>query len=242
MGTWGSGLFDGDGPLDVIDDLASDLDDELVDLTAATPSAETAGRLSGVIGLLLQLSPTSFDKESEAAATIVEAIEHHREVLPALSAPAGELLLRIVAGEGQSLADRDGDRKGKLEQALGNYIDYYREPALFEHPAAHEVTQRFAERCAEIIDELLAAPELDPYEVLDVGGPLGLLLLVEPCRVDPARCAAWRQTLRAIGERSRDAANPDLAFFTEYLQNADLAFELLASKFGPGSTAGKEAR
>jgi hypothetical protein len=234
MGTWGSGLFDGDGPLDVIVDLTTELEEEIASLTTVDPSDATVGQLSGAVGLLLQLSPSSFDRESETATTIVAAIEQHQQSLSARPAEAVTILRRIAAGEGQSLADRDGDRQGTLEQALGNYIDYYREPALFEHPAAHDVTQRFAERCAELVDELLAAPELDPYEALDVGGPLGLLLLVEPCRIDPARCAAWRAALGAIAERARqeDAANPDLAFFTEYVRNADLAFELLASKFG----------
>jgi hypothetical protein len=229
MGTWGMGLFDGDGPLDAIGDLTEILEEQVTKLAELKrPSADSAGRLSGAVGLLLQLSPYSF--EGEHAATIVAAIRKHESQLSALPAAAAALLSRIGGGQGKDVADRKGKRGAALARVLGDYVAHPREAALFEHPAAAKVVQGLADACARAIDAILTDSE-DLYEVMDVGGPLGVLLLIEPCAIDARRIEGWRDKLRGLHARAKEEGDdPDLEAFGEYLANAEQAFALALEK------------
>ena len=192
MGTWSDRLLDDDRALDLIGTISDRIETEIDDLRRAEASEEVAARCSGLVGLLLQVSPDSFS--GDFGATVAHAISHLQAWLDPLPKDAEALLRRIAAGDGPALAERKGGRSGALRKTLGDYIDHRREPALFAHPASSRVVQEMAEQCASIIDDDLLDESVDLYG-LDCMGALGVLLIIEPCYVQPERITRWRDTL-----------------------------------------------
>lgn len=230
MGTWGNGLFDGDGPLDVIGDIGGWIEGQVQELSEAEPTVESAGRLAGAVGLLLQLSPYSF--EGEFSETIRSAIVRHRKAMEGFSEQALSLLDTIAEGSGKKLADSLGDRSEALKQILGEYVNHPRHEPLFESDAARALVQETAEYCVEQLEEMLEDEDLDLYELADPVGAVGVLLLLSPCRIKVKSIDKWRRQVKAVIERERkqDPDNPDLEFYDEYLPKAEAAFRLLEER------------
>ncbi|MCB9896267.1 MAG: hypothetical protein H6839_17690 [Planctomycetes bacterium] len=232
MGTWGAGLLDSDGALDAIGDVLNWLEAEaakLVDAPAAEPSA---ARLAAALGLLLELSPYSFENSGHWS-NLESALSQQRRAFAKLLPEAAGLMQRLLDGDGPALANRHGDRSPELRTALGGYLDGRREPALLDHPAAETLVQEAADRCADAIDEFQQENELDLYEAGDAMGLLGLLLLLPPCKVDAKRVNNWHAYMRDAHKltREQDPENPDLEHFDEYMANVELAFKLALQRF-----------
>ncbi len=230
MGTWGEGLFDGDGALERVGSISDQLEARVAELCKRPPSTKDAAELGAALGILLQISPYSFEN-AERAGRILAALRQQAPSFADLPPTTSALLERLAAGAGAELAERDGGRRGTLRLALGGYLDGLREPALFATAAAQALVQEVAETCAAALDRELETAE-DLYEV-DSMGLCGLLLLLEPWQLDSERVERWRDRLRAIyaGMCTRyGEKGADMEFFKGYLRNAERAFQLLLER------------
>lgn len=232
MGRWGYGILDGDGPLDGVGGVIHAIEADITRYARTRSGPRTPARLGAAVGLLLQLSPYSFEDE-EIAATIARALKKHGANFGSLPPEASSLLERVAAGEGRAIAARRGKRGGELAQALGRYLDGVREPSLFEHPLARAYAQKIALRCARRLERALASDGLGLIDDDRWMGTLGALLIVGPWSIAPSRVEAWRARYEAAldGLRSEDDPNPDLADFEAALgPNVRLAFDLIVRR------------
>ena len=226
MGTWGTGLLDGDSQLDAIGEITDEIEAAVAALADEPASEESAGRLAGGLALLIQISGYSFESE-EVWPRLHRALRQQASAFDALGPEAAALLRRLDAGEGAQIADGSGGRAGELLKAVGDYLDGPTEPALLASSAAAELVQQMAERCARMLDaELIEGDDL--YEMAGPLGLFGLLLLLPPCRVDPARLKTWSERVRAANEKTKD----ERGFFDEYMVNVELGFEIARRRFG----------
>jgi hypothetical protein len=90
MGNWGNGVAENDAACDGLSDLAYYLLDEL------EPAVERAdvGRIEGLLGVLLQISPFDFTPESDRFDTVRDAAQF---ALERAEAPSRAVLAAIAA-------------------------------------------------------------------------------------------------------------------------------------------------
>jgi predicted DNA-binding WGR domain protein len=229
MGTWGYGLFDGDGPLDAVGDFVGHVLAKVDDLAAAKPSEANAARLGALIGVLLYLQESYTLEDEHRWEGIRAALERQAPASPALSAETCRIVRRVRAGDGPALANRGKARPSALKAALGGYLSGLREPALFAHPDAVRELDDLAAELARILDAELAGAD-DLYRVSSSLAFVALLLLLEPCWVAPKRWKAWRARIHALWEVQR-SEDQDQTFWRKYLKNVDRAFALGAERF-----------
>jgi hypothetical protein len=236
MGTWGSGLMEGDGPLDCIGDLAHQIEQDIAGFAKADPSETMAARLGAALGLLLQVSIYSF--ESDFARTLKKVLSHHSKSINRLSEDAKKIFEEVAGGNGPRLARGTRVIDERLQTLLGRrWAMDTRQTALFHHPEAIAYVQSFAEKCGDIVDEGFQGEDLDLYEV-NFMGACGLLLVIAPIQIDGNRIARWRDNLRRVHDQTKvalskpinQANQADLPFFEEYMTNAAQAFDLILSK------------
>lgn len=232
MGTWGSGLLDSDGALDAIGDITNWLEEEVAKLADVRANEQSVARLAGALGLLLELSPYSFEATSHWS-KIDAALQQQQRAFNKLEPAAADLMGQLLEGGGAELAARKDKRPAELKRALGSYLEGKREPVLLQHSEAIGLVQETADRCVAMLEEYLDEPELDLYESADGMGLLGLLLLLPPCHVDAGKLKQWHEYMRKSYRTTRDEdpENPDLEHFDEYLVNLELAFKLALERF-----------
>jgi hypothetical protein len=238
MGTWGSGLLEGDGPMDYIGDLTDQIEEDIAGFAEDHPSEMTAARLGAAIGLLLQTSAYPF--ESDFARTLKKALSRQSKAIALLPDAARKVLEAVARGEGPKLAEGTRVTDEALEMVLGKKWGMdTRQPGLFQHPEAAAYVQSFSESCADTVDEGFQGEDLDLYQV-DFMGAFGLLLVIAPVQLDETRVIEWRASLRRVHEQTKvDLSKPinqsnqsDLPFFEEYMAKAEQAFDLLLAKLG----------
>jgi hypothetical protein len=236
MGTWGSGLMEGDGPLDYIGDLVHQIEQDIAGFAKVDPSETMAARLGAALGLLLQVSIYSF--ESDFARTLKKVLSRHSKSINKLSEDAKKIFEEVAGGNGPRLARGTRVIDERLQTLLGKrWAMDTRQTALFHHPEAIAYVQSFAEKCADIVDEGFLGANLDLYQV-DFMGACGLLLVIAPIHIDGKRIARWREHLRRVHDQTKvalsrpinQASQADLPFFEEYMKNAAQAFDLILSK------------
>jgi hypothetical protein len=229
MGVWGQGLFDSDEALDAVGQCAKPLADKVERLVKRPPSGDAAAELAAVVGLLLQIRPYAFDDEG-LGPLIVKALRLQAPHFAGLPAGAGALLERITSGEGESVASAKGHRSGRLLQLLGSYLDHPRDAPLFATPAGAMVVQELADACARVVEGIMHREDLFGDELIGVGGPVGVLLLIEPFKLDGPRVAGWRTSLRGHVERLQKANDEEVEELEEFVVNFGGAIDLLLAK------------
>lgn len=231
MGTWGDGLLDSDGALDCAGEVTEWLEAQAALLVDSPATEVAAARLAALMGLLLHLSPYSFESPRSWPA-LRDALEQQHRAYAALSPEAATLMRQLLHGAGKELGARRGERSGEFLQALGGYLDGVLEPCLLAHEAAGALVQEVAGVCADMLDVRLTG-DLDLYESADAMGAFALLLLLPPCRLEGARLKRWHGFMREARRRTgaEGTGNPDIEFFDRYMVNVELAFRLARARF-----------
>ncbi len=239
MGTWDTGILDNDAALDGLGDITHAVMEGVRSLGEALPEAEKAGELAAGIGLLLQLSPFDFSPQSSTAATISETLETWAQVIEATLSPEAQAVLSQVAqGEGEALAKRPAELPEAIVSALHNgaaAAPYgQREAALFETPAGAAFMKRITAKCTDMIEADFEHEDVWADLCRDATGMavLAMLLVLEPCKVDPKRIAHWR-ACSAKGLKMCEAAeHEELEFQRPYYANLDRVFAALEQRYG----------
>lgn len=235
MGTWDDGLLDNDTALDGLGDLRAGIVEDLVTLGAARPTPATTGRLTGAVGVLLQLSAYDFEAHGDA---IVGAVKAHAAQIAKLPPAARKVLAQVAAGQGKVLAERPAKLPARTIALLHSSAKARsgfgrREPSLFSSKAAAAYVQEVARRCVEAVDEDFE--DEDNWSDLcreGLGlGSLTALLVLEPCRVSTGRLTSWRR--KAAKGLATLEAEPDdeLEFHQRYYAKLDKVFALLLRRF-----------
>lgn len=247
MGAWGRGLLQNDTAQDGLVEVISSIEEDVAALAAgARPGERSAARLGAAVGLLLQLSSWhSFDPESEASATVVQAIDRHRPALSALPRKAAHILRRVAEGGGGELASRPAKLNRSLRRALfatesGGFpmerTFGKREASLFADRDAEAYVQKVARRCVELVDADFAEEDIvnDLARESMAMGAFATLLVIEPCRVPVAKVERWRKAHRramAAFEVEGEPDESDAEFEEGYEKCLELAFRLMVRKF-----------
>jgi len=230
MGTWDDGLLDNDSALDGLGDLSHRIVEDIVE-------ASTVERLAAAVGVLLQLSRYEFGLDTPNGPKIVAAVKRHAAGLAKLAPAAREVLQRVMDGDGKDLAERPAamdpahatllNRKSK-QGRFGQ-----REAALLESEAAREYVQEIAGRCVEAIDSDFQ--DEDTWsdlcrEAMGIG-LLGVLMVIEPCRIERAKLDEWRQKARVGLDTLEEREDEELEFHRRYHGNLDQVFAVLIERF-----------
>jgi hypothetical protein len=200
MGAWGHGLLQNDDAQDGLCDIHDGIEDDIGKLARRRPAEPMAARLSAGIGLLLHLNAHySFNPESDFYPRLIAALARQEPVFNTLPKRACLLLGELNAHpeKGADLVARTGplDRnlqaaffaRGKgfmMERRMGK-----REGALFEHPASAAYVQTVANR---LLRQVVAGfrRRSETSDMYRDGGrtiaALATLLVIEPCKVNPA--------------------------------------------------------
>ncbi len=206
MGTWGEGLYDNDGALDVLGDLFDELDPE-----------ESPAHFAGSIALLAMMSPASLGCEDWPERMSSSA---H---LNALGANARETIEKIAADP--DAATEAGSRTEEATRILGNYCNGPRFEVLFSEPGVSQVVDEFASQAAEALDELASQDPSDLYDVSAELAPLGILIELKS-QIAPERLGRWRQYFDVCNS----ATNEERDFFDDYAGRVNMAFDLLLER------------
>ncbi|MBL4844794.1 MAG: hypothetical protein JKY65_04640 [Planctomycetes bacterium] len=238
MGTWDEGMLDNDSSLDGLGDITHGLIEDIQTLGTTEPGASSTGRLGAAIGILLQLSPFDFSADSGQSESIVEALKAHEQGIGShLPAAAQKILARVVAGEGQKLAERTAALPATLTSALHTGAASgpfgLREPSLFETESGAAYVEEVAQRCVQLVADDFEDEDnwSDLCREASGMGALATLLVLEPCAVSPEKVLEWR-TSAAKGLAQLEAEQDDeLDFQRPYYANVDLVFAALLQRY-----------
>jgi hypothetical protein len=248
MGAWGHGILQNDTAQDGLCDVLHWIADDILKWTRRRPTEAIAARIGAGVGLLLHLSAHYWlnPENDQFYPKLLAVLERHQPAFASLGPEAARLLEQVRQGKGLELVERDGPPNPALAAILfprdvGDFpmqrIFGLREPSLFAHPEAVRFVQEIADRCVAWIDK-----EFDddvkagwPLEETEAVGALGVLLEIEPCRVDPDRFASWRarwQAARApTPEDQEDDPEVEEDELDESEQCLDAAFRYGIKKF-----------
>jgi hypothetical protein len=237
MGTWDTGLLDNDTALDGLGDLTHGITEDIESLGAAKPTAVRSARLGAAVGVLLQLSSYELGLDSPSGPKIAAAVESHGAALTSLPPAARKVLREVAAGKGKALAERPA-RMSAAQIALLNACakkPYFgkREPSLFASTAAQAYVQEVARRCMDAVAEDFEDEE-NISDLCREGmglGTLAALMVLEPCRVPPAKLERWRRLAKkGLAELEADP-DDELDFHRKYYENLDAVFAVLIRRF-----------
>jgi hypothetical protein len=244
MGAWGRGLLQNDDTQDALVDVLHGVANDLSKLRRRRANEAVAARAGAAVGVLLQLSAGYwFSAENDRDWPIIRTVlERQRPAFDELPAAAARLLTEVLEGKGSDLAGRDGPPNEPLALALyGNRREGFlverpfglREPSPFEHPEAARYVQQVADRLVKQADK--GFNDDDALNDISTDGgdavvAVTVLLVLEPCRVDPERFASWRARFRAaLAELTADGPLDD--YETELNEHLESAFALGIQKF-----------
>jgi hypothetical protein len=237
MGTWDDGILDNDTALDGLGELEVGIASDIERLGASKPSAASTAKLGAAVGVLLQLSSYDFGLDTDHGPAIVSAVKAHAKTIAKLPPAARKVLDAVAAGEGKALGDRPAKMTAKQIRLLNADAKESRfgkrEASLFASPPAAAYVQEVAKRCVEMIDGDFE--DADNWSDLcreGLGlGCLAALMILEPCKVSPAKVARWRRSAKkgiALLEKERDE---ELAFHRGYYRNLDGVLAILEKRF-----------
>jgi hypothetical protein len=197
MGAWGHGLLQNDSAQDAFLGVMDDVEADISKLARRRPSEAMAGRLAGAVGLLLHLeSWCSFHPEHDFSQTLAAVLTRHEPAFNFLPSRAAEVLRELMAGKWKELVHRPGKLDKTLAMSLFGTGEGFpmergfglREPAMSEHPDSARYVQEVADRLARKVrtDFRKRGVLRELYEEgADVIAALAVLLVIEPCQVDP---------------------------------------------------------
>ena len=243
MGTWGDGLFDSDSALDAVGELTNNEEKQIAKLAGVGPTRLRAEQLAARVGLLLQLSPYSF--EGPFKDTLAAALVAQQPAFASLKPAARTVLARVQAGEGEALSNRTGKRKSALRKSLGGYLNGVGERSLLGTAAARKVLRRFGRDCLKSLKGGLRSRDLEDLHRTGGLAMLGLILLVDPPGVPVADLKKGLARLETLWNRQQKTGETD--FWDRLVPNARLAFELAIMRYGTKADgkavqAGRRAR
>ena len=243
MGAWGYGVLQNDTAQDGICDVANTIEEHICKLKKKG-SIDSAAVLGAATGILLQFSPYSFNPESNFYPDLVEALKNNKPFFSALPAKAVRVLETVLEGKSETLLERPGTLDKDIDKALkgdeepkGFIMEKefsYRDIELFSHPVARQYIQ-------EVVDDLVAEVDegfKDEEQVSDISregyfmGAFGLLLVLEPCKIDPEYFLQWQNRFNKVWQ-SLDFEPDELEdkFNALYNANLYLAFDCGIKKF-----------
>lgn len=240
MGAWGYGILQNDNAQDGLLELVGDIYDDMIALGSEPASRAAAARLGAGAGLLLQLSASPiFSVKDKRWAPLREVLVLHEKGFAALPPEADRILADILAGKGQELAARKAPPDARLDGALlaedsqEERAFGYREPALFADPDAARYVQEVADRLAEQVDGGVRDDDMasDPSREADFMAALAVLLILEPCRIDPDRFASWRELFREVYVDPEPGDPTESEFYAAYSACLEQALQIGIDRF-----------
>jgi hypothetical protein len=247
MGVWGHGILQNDSAQDDLGEVIQGIYGDVIGLGKAPANSKTVARLGAGVGLLLQLSATTwFSEKGEYWSELREVLARHAPAFAAVSPAARRILADVLAGKGEELAARDALPDARLSAALfakdlqGLMMERpfgHREPALFTDPEAARYVQEVADRLVKVVDAGVAHDDMveDPCREADFIAALSVLLVLEPCRVDPGRFASWRERFHKIWAEAQPADPAEAEFFARYHACLDQALQIGIDRFSAAS-------
>ena len=232
-----NGLLDNDTAMDRLAEIHGEVASDIEDLGASKPSAAATAKLAAAVGVLLQLSSYELGLETESGPKIASAVNAHAKEIAKHPAAARKVLDSVAAGEGKALAERpakmSAKRIGFLCAGSADSPFGKREPALFESKAAAAYVEGVAKRCVDMIDEDFE-DEDNWSDLCRAGmgiGCLGILLVLDPCKVPASKIERWRRNAKkSIGFLDKEP-DDELDFHRGYYANLDAVLGLLAKRF-----------
>ena len=237
MGTWGPGILQNDTALDAVHERVSKLLSLMPSFTR-NPGGESAAQLGAAVGLFLQCSSDAIDVDSTCHPDLVNAIKANKPFLVELPRKAKKALGLVAADRGGELSKESASLPSDLAMAFYGFeaapsclMAYYftaRHDELFRHAKVIGFTQRLADELVDEIDEGFSNEEL----VLnlpgygDFMGVFALLLIIEPCRVEPGKFTKWREQFRQVWDNVKPADNEKRrTFIMEYRSCVESALQ-----------------
>ncbi|MBO6934444.1 MAG: DUF4259 domain-containing protein [Deltaproteobacteria bacterium] len=205
MGTWGSGIYDNDGALDVH-----------ADLTKAEKAADlSVDELAVYAGLKAR-----FDVAPDELAELAAVVRARADELDSLPAEVGAALSALAADPEGTMKARS--RSEELREALGGYCDGPHLEALLSHTPGRAVIARLVDRCRETLDNTW--PDL--YRAAADLAALGVIIELQSlgAEVDPDEAKEWLFGYRAARRATSDR---DEEFWEEYDERVLAGFRLL---------------
>ncbi len=236
MGTWGAGILQNDAAQDSLVEAAQQIEEAITEM-AEDSSERSWPRLLAALGLLVQFSPYSLNRENPLSAVLARALERHR---PRMEGVSPELARALDA-----LADRREpaydvrEFAPALETALHGrdastfpmQKTWARPPdGCFAHPEARALLQEFAGRRIAKVEADFADEEAlsDLCRESFAMGDFALLLILDSIDVDPATFERWRAAWRE-GRLEPDPSEAD--FYDEYNACLESAFAYGIARF-----------
>ena len=209
MGSFGDKLYDNDSALDVLGDLADELDLE------ASPAHLVTG-----VGLLAWLHPSVV---SVSGARLRAAMDSRPEWVRGAEEGVRATLRAVYRDPEAFVRDRRA-RSPDLCAVLGSYEDGPREDVLVRAPAGAAVLEEHAERCRMRLDALARSPD-GLYVAAGELAAIGPLLELRTLGVvhSPARAASWRRTFERIDRATSD----ERGYWDTYAAHVGRALDLL---------------
>jgi hypothetical protein len=248
MGAWGYGILQNDAAQDDLCEVIEGIHGDVIALRKEPTNSKTVARLGAGVGLLLQLSAGYwFSEEGEHWAPLREVLAQHQSGFAAVSPEVDRILADVLAGKGGELAARDAPPDTRLSGALfatdAKHFPMertfsYREPALFADPEAARYVQEVADRLMKKVDEGFADDEIveDLSREADFMAALGVLLVLEPCRIDPDHFASWRTRFREVKAEADEQSDPlELEFDERYTACLEQTFQIGIDRFSAKS-------
>jgi hypothetical protein len=213
MGTWGDGIYDNDGSLDL-----------LGNLIAIEGEEREAARLVARIGLLAWLHPVSVTHGHNQLLGRLKALRRGLAGLPAETCAALEALL-----DDPKTVTEKGSRTLAVREAIGGYSNGPRLDALLRFPGAQGPIDELGERAAVRLDKALEARGPDLYEIAGEMGALGVVVELSQAgfwRPASTRVAVWRAGFDAIDQ----ATKSERSFWWKYARRVRHGFDLIGPK------------
>ncbi|WP_145373795.1 hypothetical protein [Symmachiella dynata] len=105
---------------------------------------------------------------------------------------------------------------------------------LFRHPESTRFTQNFVDSLVKQVDEGFADEDVvdDLSRDGEFMGPLGLLLIIEPCKIDSGKFTQWREQFQDVwGDREPSNDDMEAKFEASYRPCVELALDYGLRKF-----------
>jgi hypothetical protein len=248
MGTWGHGILQNDNAQDELCKVIEGIYGDVIALGKEPTNRTTVARLGAGVGLMLQLSASYwFSEEGEYWAALRKVLALHEEGFAVVSPEARRILAEVLAGKGEELAYREASPDARLSGALFakerqgfHWLERtfgFREPASFADPQAARYVQEVADRLARHVDEGIACDYMvaDPCLEADFIAALGVLLILEPCQIDPDRFASWRARFRKVQAEAGPGDPNESEFDVAYNACLEQAFQIGIDRFSEGA-------
>ncbi len=243
MGAWGYGILQNDTAQDGLVEVIHRVKDGILRLARRRPAEEVAARAAAGVGMMLHLSAGYwFSPENEERTALLDALRRQEPEFDNLPRGAGRILRQVLDGKGPELANRDGKMGGRLQRALfARNLDGFpmervfgkREPSLFKHPEGAGFVQEIADYCAARVDKDFRQTFVveDLSREAESMGAFAVLLVLEPCHIDPARFENWRDRYRKARAGMAEEGFEEEDYYGQYDRCLEVAFQVGIRRF-----------